>query len=212
VWYPPINSAAAGADPRAAGLAFAGQVLGWNPDHVHVEVQQASGSQAYVSLWNRDMTTTFTRQTATSLLMEKQQPTADSGPMWTVFHAESGLFDVTCPSQRQDVLVATTPPGTTGGTISVDVCGTFAQPPAGWVVEAGLRYADSNLQSPLVLWSEALSVQGTDFHSQRPLMAPSVHKDISLEIRVYSGSGATLGLYARRFQTYDGRTSNSPGP
>jgi hypothetical protein len=44
-------------------------------------------------------------------------------------------------------------------------------------------------------------VRGQDFHGSFKLNATYLDGDVSLQIKVYSGSGTTLGLYARRFVT-----------
>ena len=40
-----------------------------------------------------------------------------------------------------------------------------------------------------------------NFHGHVPLISTYVGQDVSVQIRVYSGSGALLGMYARRFIT-----------
>jgi hypothetical protein len=182
VWTPP--NAADGKDPRTTALAFVESVLQWNRDRVHAETSSEGHGQAFVQLWNEDMTTTFTPETAESVLLQQ----ADSE--WVVFHAESGLFDVTCPSNRQDGLVTSSP---------VEICGTFSQPPAGWIVQATVEYAESNLQPSEAESSADLPVNGQSFHGYIDLSSTYAGEDVSVKIRVYSGSGATLGIYARRF-------------
>ena len=183
VWTP--ANVSDGGDPQTAALAFAENVLQWNRDRVHVETSSESSSQAYVELWNEDMTMTFTPDLATALLLEK-------GEQWTVLHAETGLLDITCPSQRQDVIVTSSP---------VEICGTFSQPPAGWIVQATVEYAASNLQPSEAESSADLPVNGQQVHGWIDLISTYSGEDVSLKIRVYSGTGHTLGLFARRFVT-----------
>ena len=192
VWRPDYTTAgrAAGADPPAAAVAFAQDILGWDPQKVHVE-ERNPGPNPEVDLWNTDMTTTFPREIAEILVM-KQVDTE-----WTVWHAESGLFDVTCPSPRAD-LVATE---VNGAVAPTEICGSFTQAPAGWIVKATLEYSDSSLQPSEAQATADIPVNGRDFHGSIPLTATYGGADVAVMIRVYSGSGAALGVWARRYTT-----------
>ncbi|MFN2543890.1 MAG: hypothetical protein ABR600_04855 [Actinomycetota bacterium] len=190
VWQP--NSEAASSDPKAAALAFATEVLNWQRDRVHVEATQ-DGDRLYEDLWNEDMTSQFTEVTRTRLTME------DLSGQFAVLRVESGLFDVECPSMRQDVILTPAP---------VDICGTFAQSPTDWIVKATVEYAASNLSSSEAQSTADIPVHGKQFSGPLKLIATYAGDDVSVQVRVYSASGETLGLYARRFQTEvsDGRS------
>jgi hypothetical protein len=186
----------------AVGLAFAQDVMGWDPRRVHVRETTTGTTTEAVDLWNLDMTSTFTPALATTLVMDR------STGVWVVLHVESGLFDVTCPSPRQDVLVTASP----GGSPTIQkVCGTFTQPPAGWIVQATIEQAGSNLQPSKTQSTADVTGSGQEFIGSIRLNSTYAGQDVSLQIRVYSGSGATLGLWARRFVTAP-QPSPSPSP
>jgi hypothetical protein len=191
VWRPDYTNAGteAGADPRTAALAFASDILSWDPARVHVE-ERNPGPNPEMDLWSLDMTTSFPRDLATVLVMKQV------GTEWTVWHAESGLFDVTCPSPRADVLET----GATDGSITpTEICGAFTTPPAGWIVKGTVEYADSSLQPSEAQATADIPVNGRDFHGFVPLTASYGGADVAVMIRVYSGSGATVGVWARRY-------------
>jgi hypothetical protein len=191
VWRP-IDHPQSANTPERAALLFAHEIMGWDPARVHLETSTPGGGFTIVRLWNTDMTTTFTPDVGITLTMTPVDA------LWSVARVESGLFDVTCPSQRQDVIVTTKPDATPG---SVPICGRFSQPPAGWVVTATVEYAGSDLHASEAQSSADIPITGRDFRGSIPLTASYAGKDVSVRIEVRSGSGTMLGIYARRFVT-----------
>jgi hypothetical protein len=185
-WIPPQDVDAT--TPDATALAFASQVLGWRPDRV-IDRREGTGDEALVSMWNEDMTSPLTPGTETTLRMHR------GATGWVVLDVTTALFDVTCPSPREDVIVTTEP---------VEICGTFAQQPSGYIVKATLEYAGSDLNGSEAQSTADIPVQGQTFHGNLDLIATYANSDVTLQIRVYSGSGHTLGLYVRRFATETG--------
>ena len=191
VWRP-IDDPSKGGAVDTSALLFAHEIMGWNSSKVHLETSGGGSDGVQVQLWNKDITTQFTPELATTLTMQQV------AGMWSVIHASSGLFDVTCPSIRQDVIVTTNPDGSPA---SVPICGTFGRPTAGWVVTATLEYADSDLHASEAQAQADLPVNGQDFRGSIPLTATYVGQDVAVRIEVRSGSGTMLGIYARRFIT-----------
>src|SRR5205085_9103121 len=88
----------------AAGSAtlFAQDVMGWDPSKVHVQQQLPGGQWVLVDVWNTDMTSSFTADTATELTLQQENGE------WIVINTTSALFDQLSPSNREDVIP--TPP------------------------------------------------------------------------------------------------------
>src|SRR5207244_873902 len=137
-----------------------------------------------VVLWDRDMESQFSNAIAEDVTLQRM------GDVWIVVHADTGLFDLQCPSTRQDVLIA--------GQLQ-EVCGQFAQPPAGWTVNATLMPAGTALSGSEAEVGGQVNLVGSHFDGQLPPTPTFDGSDAELVVTAESGSGATLGAWARRF-------------
>lgn len=197
VWHP--DSLADAGNPIEAATAFARDVMAWAPNKVRVG-PIGNGDQVAVDIWNTDLTSTFTHDTATTLIMHSS-PTTAGTPVWTVMHVETGLIDVTCPSNRQDALVTVTRDGQPD---VMEICGTLPHPlPSGWSVVATVVWADSNLRGAEGEASDFIPVQGTDVHGWLAL-AHQLATDpggISLRIEILDQDKNVVGEFARTLVT-----------
>jgi hypothetical protein len=140
----------------------------------------------------------FTPQIAMQIDLQRFANEAGSA-VWVVTRAQSGLMDVRCPPPGQDTLIPGAP---------VHICGGFSQPPSGWTMNATIEYAASELQPSEAQSGASPVIAGRAFKGTIVLHASYADSDVTLSIRLLSGSGATLGLDARRFQM----STISPGP
>jgi immunoglobulin-like protein involved in spore germination len=195
VWTPPSSDAT---DPQKTAIAFARDVMGWAPDKVHLGPVD-SGSQIALDMWNSDLTSTFTHDTATTLIMHTS-PTQGGTPAWSVMHAEIGVLDVTCPSNMQDALI----PTDRNGQSTMEICGTLAQSNPNWTVQATVEYAASNLQPSEAESTGEIPVQGTDVHGWLPLTSTYAYPKgslASLQVQVLDQNKNVIAEFARTLVT-----------
>src|SRR2546423_653965 len=171
-----------------AALAFASHVLQWAPSRTVVHGSRVAGGHARVTLWNEDMGR-FSPQIG--LNVDLQRFSQGAREVWVVTRAQSGLMDVRCPSPRQDVLLPGAP---------INVCGRLSQPPSGWTMDATVEYAASELQPSEAQNGTNPVIAGRAFKGTIVLTATYADADVTLAIRLFSGSGATLGIDVRRLQ------------
>jgi hypothetical protein len=193
VWIP--SSSGDAADPQKTAFAFARDVMGWAPNDERVG-PIGSGDQIAVDIWNTSLTSTFTHQTATTLVMH----TTSAGGSWSVMRVETGVLDVTCPSNMQDGLIITD----RNGRPTMEICGTLAQSNSGWTVQATVEYPSSNLQPSEAESTGEIPVQGTDVHGWLPLISTYAYPKSSLasvQVQVLDQNKNVMGEFARTLVT-----------
>jgi len=192
VWTPPSSDAT---DPQKTAIAFARDVMGWAPNDVRIG-PIGNADQIAVDIWNTSLTSTFTHETATTLVMH----TTPAGGSWSVMHAETGVLDVTCPSNMQDALI----PTDRNGQSTMEICGTLAQSNPNWTVQATVEYAASNLQPSEAESAGEIPVQGTDVHGWLPLTSTYAYPKgslASLQVQVLDQNKNVIAESARTLVT-----------
>jgi hypothetical protein len=193
VWIP--TSSGDAADPQKTAVAFARDVMGWAPNDVRVG-PIGNGDQIAADIWNTSLTSTFTHATATTLVMH----TMPAGGSWSVMHAETGVLNVTCPSNMQDGLIITD----RNGRPTMEICGTLTQSNSGWTVQATVEYADSNLQPSEAESTGEIPVQGTDVHGWLPLNSTYAYPSsnlVSVQVQVLDQNMNVIAEFARTLVT-----------
>jgi hypothetical protein len=188
-----VNRVKAGHDlwalePNTEAVHFATHVLHWPKESVAVHDSVDMGGTASATIWNRDMSSSFSADVALNFTFGS--PTGFPS-VWVIERVASGLFDLQCPSIRQDVLV-------TGK--SQAICGAFSQAPASWTVKATLSPAGTALGSSDGQQTSDIPVSGDRFDGSLP-PTPDLHgNDAELVVIAYSGTGSALGAWVRRLQ------------
>jgi hypothetical protein len=172
-------------DPEKVARDFAVSVLRWRSERIGIRGVAGTGDQAHVILWDRDMGI-YSPQIAETVDLQRFSNEAGSA-VWVVTGSASGLMDVRCPSPLRDAI---------GGS-KVRICGHFTQPSAGWSLMVTIDPATSGLGVGTGNASE-ISIVHRGFHGYAEVRQSA--GDVVLMIRLTSGSGASLALYARRFK------------
>jgi len=172
-------------DPEEAALRFARDIMGWDPADIgfRENVDLLAGT-AQVVMWNRRMGN-FSPGIAETVSLSRVGGTS----IWLIMRVSTGLLDVQSPSLQQDVVEPSAP---------LEVTGTVTQPPAGWILRTTMEYAGSLLQPSEAQTSDELTLDGQAFDVTLEPIA--VYSDgPTLSLRLLSGDGTLLGLWARRF-------------
>ena len=171
-------------DPQAAAVRFAEDVMRWDPNQIVVKNHQENDTDATVTLWNQALGE-FSPAIAETVSLTN----VGGSRIWLVTRAATGLLDVQAPSLRQDTVEPTAP---------MEVSGTVTRPPAGWIVRTTMEYAASLLQPSEAETSNELTLDGPAF--DLTLQPIAVYSDgPTLALRLFSGDGTLLGMWARRF-------------
>jgi hypothetical protein len=126
--------------------------------------------------------------------------TMPAGGSWSVMHAETGVLNVTCPSNMQDGLIITD----RNGRPTMEICGTLTQSNSGWTVQATVEYADSNLQPSEAESTGEIPVQGTDVHGWLPLNSTYAYPSsnlVSVQVQVLDQNMNVIAEFARTLVT-----------
>jgi hypothetical protein len=176
--------------PGDEAVAFAEAVLGWSRTDIVTDSTSVSGNEARVVLWNRRMAIAFDPSIAQTVELQRFGAIlGPPNPVWLVSGASTGLLDVQSPSDRRYVVQPMAP---------VEVAGDVTQPPAGWILRTTMEYAGSLLQGSEAQTSNDLTLNGPSFDVT--LVPTAVYSDgPTLALRLYSGDGTLLGMWARRF-------------